>query len=317
MSLETILNFIHGKLQLNYMFIYQNHIVYLGCTTLITIDPILISLTEFNLVLPTQMDHPIYYLERMIIDEEEPYHPESIFTAKKINTKTRMQSLSKQLFRLRHCIQKLPYSIAIQEPGGFLGVLEEGVSVYLYKSQLDSYRQMYIIVPFRVLYDSISKGRDDLEQDCHLIEQNVQNVLMKNHAVHQKQLKEMMSQDRIFSQIEEIESKCNLYQTHIREFTTLLEELQTYRVAKEYELYQIEKLSTKGMHIQQDMKRTHQKKKLKNELGRMDITRNGIVHMIQQLKEKYGILLLSMDRILYENNQMMDRIMKHFEELSI
>jgi hypothetical protein len=93
--------------------------------------------------------------------------------------------------------------------------------------------------------------------------------------------------------------------------------LQTYRVAKEYELYQIEKLSTKGMHIQQDMKRTHQKKKLKNELGRMDITRNGIVHMIQQLKEKYGILLLSMDRILYENNQMMDRIMKHFEELSI
>ncbi len=217
----------------------------------------------------------------------------------------------------------LPYRLGISE-ANFMGVLDLNDAVQLYRweagrrregeggVQTRKYKRLHILIPFKTFYDKVHT----VEQDCKQIVSSIHMILSNNQQLHSKNVKEIIDKkEKVLQQTASIQKRREEYEQYISKYTDLLEELYSYQTSKQYELDQLNAFSTDSTHIQQDMKRTHQRQRIEKELRKMDSTKKDLIRTIETLKRENDTMMLMADRILFDNIVMVDKIISNFKQL--
>jgi hypothetical protein len=223
-----------------------------------------------------------------------------------------------QLNRLKYCMKGLPYRLGISE-SGYMGVLDLNDDVKLYRWESHrrekddkKYKRLHIMIPFKTFYDKVHT----VEQDCKQIVNSIHSILSSNQQLHSTNVKEIIDKkEKVLQQTGTIQKRREEYAQYILKYTDLLEELYSYQTSKQYELEQLNRMPTEHLHIQQDMKRTHQKQRIEKDLRKMDATKKDLIRTIEILKRENDTMMLMADCILFDNIVMVDKIISNFKQL--
>ncbi len=226
-----------------------------------------------------------------------------------------VKNLHRQLRRLKYCIKGMPHKLALLK-SPFIGVLSPQDEIHVFTCDAlkrSSDQKLFIVIDFQIFYDRIHT----VEQECSQIFKGIYNVLNGNQEMHSKNIKHILDRkDNILAQSEFLQTSKHQYAEYMNQYLTLLEELLLLEKSKEHNLTQVRILAQESVNLHHDMKRSHQKKKLENELQQMNKTKGDLVKVIQDVKCKNENLILKIDSILFDNIVMLDKIFKNFEELN-
>lgn len=223
-----------------------------------------------------------------------------------------IKDIYRQLRRLKYSIQGMSHKLAIMN-APYLGVLTEDDLIKIYSienlKRKNAYK-MYIIINFTVFYDKIKI----LEEECNQIFEGIYKVLNNNHKLHSKNIKHIMEKkENIQTQSLFLQNVKYDYTKYIKLYCDLLDELYTNQKNKQHDLDQLNSQQIQNVH--HDMKRTHQKQKIKKDIRSMEDTKKHIIKTTKEAKTKYQNLILSIDTILFDNIIMLDKIFRNFKQL--
>lgn len=263
--------------------------------------------SKYNIQIPTER-----YKIPMSLHLTETYKRPVVIDDKQKDERLIQYEISRQLNRLRYCVKGMTHKLAIYQ-NSYIGLLDEDENIETYqcdKNDLKHDIKLYIIIEFKIFYDRLNL----IETDCSQIFKGIYSILTNNQKQHTNNLYKMMEQKEYMNkQIDTIYQRKNNYENYIEQYITLLEELHTYQFQKTTELQQIQSVKANALH--NDMKRNNQIRKLEKELQEMNKSRNKLIQIITDMKNKYEQIILISDTILFDNIVLLDKIIKNFDKL--
>lgn len=247
-------------------------------------------------------------------DLNESYRRNMVIEDLKGKDKTQTAHLSRQLQRLRYCIQGMPHKLAILH-FPFVGVLQEDDAVTVYISETlprkNTTPRLMLLLQFKLFYDKI----EVIDHECAQIISGIHSVLSNHHMTHTRNMQQILERKhRISDQSQFLQTCAHRYQDYIVKYKELLDNLNTYELNKVSELRQLRETQADTMHRQ--MRQTRQQKLVERELSKMQTVKKELIDTLSEVKMKNDHLLLEMDSILFDNIVMMDRILRNLETLS-
>ena len=245
---------------------------------------------------------------------EERYNKPVTLNNVSKDDKYEIKDIHKQLNRLKYCTQNIKYDIGILCKNYIATIRHDEVDIYYIKNYKGEEKRSFIVIAdIELFYDKI----DNIYNDIVSIRNGVYSVLDKNEKMHQKMLKNMITQQTNWDiLLENAFIKKVDYEKHISKFEKLLVEINNTERNK---IKKINSADDKyngltGLNI--DIERSHVKSKLEKELRDIMMTKDDIVKNLLTLKIELEDILLLSDKILFENIVRIDSISKNLEKLS-
>lgn len=255
-------------------------------------------------------------------DNIAPYLEENykrVITLKDISDEDskEIRDIVRQLKRLRFCVQNVKYKIAILYKN-FLCVIkrDDTIECYVIKKYSDkNYKKLYVTTDLEILYEKM----DSLMINMSTIRKGLYHILDKNHFTHTRTLQTLMEgkndimrfSDR--SYVKKLE-----YEKYIKEAVEMFESIKVSEKEKLAHIHELnEKYKDRGLHrgLHNDIERTHQLSNLEEELTDIQKIKEDIVKTIFNLKEKRENTMLMVDKIMFDNNVMIECVLRNFSKL--
>jgi hypothetical protein len=113
-----------------------------------------------------------------------------------------------------------------------------------------------------------------------------------------------------------VNNKKSYYEFHIEKFETLFEDIKDSEKYKISQINNIEEKYNLKESLQSDIEKYHAKNKLQNELNDIILIKQEISKNLIIMRGELENILLSTDKILFDNIIMLDSLTKNIENLS-
>jgi hypothetical protein len=245
---------------------------------------------------------------------EEPYNKPIVLDNFSIDNKQEIREIYNQLNRLKHCIQTIKYNIGILYKNYIAVIRHEEVEIYFIKNYKgDDKRKFIVITDLELFYTK----NDNIYDDINKIRSGIYDVLNKNEKRHEKMIKTMIDRqinwDILMSNVN---NKKSYYEFHIEKFETLFEDIKDSEKYKISQINNIEEKYNLKESLQSDIEKYHAKNKLQNELNDIILIKQEISKNLIIMRGELENILLSTDKILFDNIIMLDSLTKNIENLS-
>lgn len=226
-----------------------------------------------------------------------------------------MLCIFRQLKRLQYCVQFLKYRFGIIHKD-YLAILnsDDNVKCYKIKNYLESaQRDLYIMIDLEVFYENSKILNDDLEQ----LQNGIRGVLDKNQEVQTKHLYTMLDQQQkilgILSTLHDKKLTLRIDLEKIKELFSTVDNAVNEHIKKIEEI-NVLITQTTGKKQEQYIKYKHQ---TYMKLTQLYTKKEEIAHAIVDNRKYEHHLSLNIDRILFDNNVMLDKIFKNVSQLLV
>jgi len=245
---------------------------------------------------------------------EEKYNKPVTLNNVSKDDKYEIKDIHKQLNRLKYCTQNIKYDIGILCKNYIATIRHDEVDMYYIKNYKGEEKRSFIVIAdIELFYDKI----DNIYNDIVLIRNGVYSVLDKNEKIHQKMLKNMITQQINWDVLlDQAMVKKKEYERHISRFEKLLVEMNNTEKSKLKNINMIDEKYNGMESLNIDIERSHAKNKLEKELRDVIRTKDDIVKNLLSLKLELEDIMLISDKILFDNIVMIDSISKNLEKLS-
>ncbi len=225
-----------------------------------------------------------------------------------------LQCIFRQLKRLQLCVQFLKYKFAIVYKN-YLVVLHanETIECFTIKhfNEMEQ-RQLYITIDLEVFYENSKILINDLEQ----LQNGIRAVLDKNQDIQNKHLSIMIQkQTQLVNVLTMLEKKKLKLRHDLLSFKDLFKTIESSIV-----IY-LKKLNEKNVEIQQTTGTRQEvliREKHKQYIKLMSLytKKEEVASAIIQIRKYEHHISLNIDRILFDNNVMLDKIFKNLIQLT-
>ncbi len=249
--------------------------------------------------------------------EEKYNHPISLRDISK-DDKGKIREMCRQIRRLKFCVQNIPYKLCIAY-SNFICCIEsdETIECYEVKNMQNTHNYRLVVT---IDLESFYKKLDSVSVDINTIRQGLYQVLDKNHYKHTLNLQKMLETNGSLTISSDIAmQKKNKFTLNLIKLERILADINTIekdifeQIVGIHERYNTD-TSLKGLH--NDIEKSHaisvNQKKLED-IGNM---KKDVISNIIAVKAKQEDIVLTVDKICFDNAVMIDAITKNFTKLS-
>jgi hypothetical protein len=225
---------------------------------------------------------------------------------------TDVKAIYRQLMRLKYCVQNLDYKLAILHRN-YLCVIRrtnqvECLSVKGHRR--GEYKRLLIVVDLETFY---SKG-DRVSDDIKIVRESIYKVLEKNQTAHERMIDRISESKKDISSIPgAVSVKIRKYESLIGELDDMLGDMSVAEKDVQSRLDSLDKGTAPG--IQGDISKVHRRSQLEREMERVISLKGEIVRSLVALREKSDDSILTIDKIMFDNNVMFDAMVRNFAKL--
>jgi hypothetical protein len=239
-------------------------------------------------------------------------------TLKDISTEDlkQLKDIVRQLKRFRFCIQNVKYKIAIMFKN-FLCAIKRDDSVecfYVKKYRGKDCNKLFVTTDLELLYDKM----DSLILNMGTIRKGLYHILDKNHYTHSRTLQRLLDEKTAIIEFSDnAYAKKVEYEKYLKEATDMLGIINKSEKNILEQIYELNERynddGLKGLH--NDIEKSHQLSKLDHELKNIQKIKEDIVKTIFDLKTKREDTMLTVDKIMFDNNVMVECVLRNFAVL--
>lgn len=243
---------------------------------------------------------------------EEQYKRNILLSKLSKEDLSELKSTCRQVERLKYSVKNLPYKVGILFKN-FLCVVRRDDSIDLYKIKnypISAEKRLLVITNLEIFYDK----NEAIETEMETIRKAIYEILEKNHSVHARVITKLIeSRSDIISVSSHLHVKLARYKNDIDRLELVL----TGLVEKEGQLVeQVQGLESHEIDgLQLDIKRAHQKNQLEIKLAQIGSLKDKVLNNIVKIRNKRETLMLTIDKVMFDNTVMMDEIIRNFSLL--
>ena len=224
-----------------------------------------------------------------------------------------VKCILRQLNRLKFCVQSVEYKLVLMYKY-YLCFLHTYDTLDMFQIQnfpVQDCRTLLVTLDLEMLYNN----NDNIALELSQVKRGIEKILDKNHNLHVHNLQNLI--DNRESLVEYINSavvKKSNYSEYVSQFLTLLKRI----VDNEQELFKKLKIlnSEKSNTLYKDIEYSHKKNKIVTEIKSLQRIKGELIQNIINLQNQSNNISLTIDKILFDNTVLMDRIFKNLSMLS-
>ena len=224
-----------------------------------------------------------------------------------------IRALFRQMERLSFCVQNLDYKLAVIYRNYIISIRrDETVSCFKiknYKVASDT-KKMLVVADLETFYDKNEKLIDDI----HIVRDSIYRVLERNQGSHGRTMQRMIENKKDIAVLPtRMEVKKLKYDTMLNQLQLMLDSLNESqnKLIEESKLLE----DKNGVDLQGDINRVHQKTKLEAEIHKINDIKGEITKTMVAIRDKRENSILNIDKIMFDNTVMFDRMVKNFARL--
>lgn len=224
-----------------------------------------------------------------------------------------LKAMYRQMKRLRFCTQNIKYKLAVTYKNYICSIRrDDSIDCFWIKHfPRNPCKQLLVVSDLEMVYEKNERINSDMKH----VRDGVYKVLQKNQGMYSRVI------DKMLENREEI-AKISVKAQRKKEQYDILENKlkQMFHIMISAEKKQLEKQEqyskeNNNTGLQADISRVHQLSQVDRELDKILRVKSDIVKLLLQLREKRGTVVLSMDKIMFDNTVMFDCMIKNFAKL--
>lgn len=228
-----------------------------------------------------------------------------------------IRDIVRQLKRLRFCVQNVKYKISIIYKN-FLCAIKRDDSIECYvikKYPTKNCKKLFVTTDLEMFYEKM----DSLILNMSTIRKGLYHILDKNHFTHTRTLQRLLEEKNdIMGFSDRSYAKKLEYEKYLKEAVKMLNAIKISEKEKMAHIYELNEkyrdpVLRRGLH--NDIDRSHQISKLEAELADIQKIKEDIVKTIFDLKTKREDTMLMVDKIMFDNNVMIECVIRNFAKL--
>ena len=229
-----------------------------------------------------------------------------------------IKDIVRQLKRLKFCVQNVKYKIAIIYKN-YLCTIRRDDSIECYNIKKfnngSGVKKLFVTVDLELFYEKM----DSLILNMLSIKKGLYHILDKNSFTHTRTLQKLLEEKNVqVSFYNSISAKKVEYEKYLKEAQKMLEVINFSEKSTVENIYKINELDSrdpgiKGLH--NDIEKSHTLSKYNKDLTEIEKIKEDVVKTIFELKTKREDTMLNVDKIMFDNNVMVECVMRNFLEL--
>ena len=239
-------------------------------------------------------------------------------TLKDISTEDskELKDIFRQLKRLRFCVQNVKYKIAIIYKN-FLCAIKRDDSIECFtikKFHGKNCKKLFVTADLELLYEKM----DSLMLNMGTIRKGLYHIMDKNHFTHGRTLQRLLDEKATIIEFSDnAYAKKVGYEKYLKESNDMLAAINKSEKHVVEQIYELnEKYNNPGLKgIHNDIERSHHLSTLNQKLTEIHNIKEDIVKTIFDLKTKREDTMLTVDKIMFDNNVMVECVLRNFKDL--
>ena len=231
--------------------------------------------------------------------------------------KVELNAIYRQLKRLGYCLDTVRYKMAVIYKKYLCTINRDGEIDFYTLQKFDKFasnkREILIHFDLELFYEN----QETIMQDIAQVRRGIQKNLDKNHIIHITTLNNLIkSREDVFTSVSKLLTKKNGYRGEIEKYKNLLASTNDSCRGVMSKIEELERSRNSGrMDVQSESVYFRLKTKLDRELKKSEELRKEIQDAINYLGIKESDLSLLIDKSLFDNSVMLDRIFMNLNEL--
>lgn len=232
------------------------------------------------------------------------------------NDKSILKDIFRQLTRFKQLTHNIKYKTSILYKNYLCSIKkDETIECYYISNYLlnKNFRKLYITIDLKTFYEKI----DILLDDIKVLKNSMYKILNQNQIKHSKLLHDMLqNKDKLLQYSGMISKKKEYYETYIGELESMLKKLNENELEMNKERLLLNNKNdhgVKGMHS--DIEKSHVLYKIDEKLEKLVDLRHELTEDIIKTRNEQEILVIEIDKILYDNSVMLNEIIKNFDSI--
>lgn len=245
---------------------------------------------------------------------EENYNRPILLQDFSKNDKKDLKDTYRQLNRLKLCTKNLKYKLGIVFKNYMACIRrDDSISCYLIKDYTGtSYHKLYIIIDLETFYGN----SETLLDDINTIQDGLFKILDKNQEVHAKTFVRLVNEEEKIVGSRNINNKKAKYSLYINQLQDLL--LKLHKAEKKIQdsiKTTIEKFNNEtNSNLHHDIQNSYTMDKYHKDLNSIKNLQQDILQTLLSLKSQKEEIFLSTDKVLFDNNVMLNTIVKNLDQ---
>ncbi|MBL4898399.1 MAG: hypothetical protein JKX76_02000 [Colwellia sp.] len=222
-----------------------------------------------------------------------------------------VNDIIRQIRRLRYSVDKIPYSIVITYKNYIVSLGKDDVDIYVIENFTPpaTRRRLFILADLETVYSQMNT----LEMDISRIYLRITRLLTKNQRYLTKNLTNVLNERTLLAEItNSIKTKTTMTLANIEKYNDLYE--KSAGSVRDIER-EITVLNKKGSTFYDDIKSSNTKTTLQRNLVKVRKIKQEIGEHLVTLRQQYEYIVLTTDKILYDNIVMLNNIKTNFDLL--
>jgi len=228
-----------------------------------------------------------------------------------------LKDISRQLKRLKFCVQNVRYKISILYKNYLCSIKrDDSIECYVIKKYpFKNYKKMYVSVDLELFYEKM----DSLILNMSSIKNGIYHILNKNHFTHTKTFQKLIEEKKeIINLSQSAYNRKKEYEKYLKEVQEMLNIINLSEKSTLEKIYEInEKYNNQNLNgLNDDIEKSHIINKYNKELSNIQKLKEDIVKTLFKLNNKKDDTMLNIDKIFFDNNVMVECVLRNFSQLA-
>ena len=264
---------------------------------------------EINLDMSPDTDH------RKLTQQLEEQYRRPI-TLKDISKRdgNELKELYRQLKRIRFCVQNIKYKAVILVHNYICAISrDDSIMCFLIKNYPKSpHKRMIVTTDLELLYEKM----DSVLANVVTVREGIYNVLNRNQTMHSERLDKLLNQrNEIQSNMYRIQNKLEDYSVYLRQLEKMLKNITNAEQRYIEEMHNLKEKYKYSTDPQEGADRSQLFLKYTTNVKKIAGTKQNIVRLLLEVRGIREDLILSLDKIMFDNQIMVHQIFKNHGEL--
>jgi hypothetical protein len=229
-----------------------------------------------------------------------------------------IKDIVRQLKRLRFCVQNVKYKITIMYKNYICSIKrDDSIECFSIKKYNGKPRKtLFVTCDLELMYEKM----ESLMENIDTIKKGLYHILDKNHFTHSRTLQRLLSEKNTMVELsEKAYMKKIQYEKYIQESNEMLKGINKSEKIILEKIYDInEKYKNPVLKgLQNDIDKSHQISKLNSDITDIYKVKKEVLKTIIELKNKREDTILNVDKIMFDNNVMVECVIRNFKELGL
>jgi len=221
-----------------------------------------------------------------------------------------MKSIYRQLKRLKYSVQNIKYKLAITYKNYICGIRrDDSINFFAIKKYpRNSGKKLVVVSDLEVFYENPEK----MVEDVRRVKSSVEKIFDKNRVIN-SDIGQRITEKTMKEIPLKIQKKKLDYDKLIQSLEKILSETSSTEERKLKELKEVE--DSIPANLNADVSKITQRSRLEQELEKIAELKGEIIQNLILTIEKRDNAILSVDKLMFDNNVMYDAIVKNFSKL--